>query len=269
MHKCIKISKVGALNACLYIKKCPDPWASTITVGPLKMKTVPYILRLQIFLGLVAILCFAPNITYATEQFFRDCGSALETQEFQRLKAYYTKNKEEAGPSYCFKLNRDEFLVTVEDSGRIGQGLYYYDASNESYRLVDGKYCPNIEIKQEFIGAHQKRYVLIKCSNLHHGNWDYGYFVLYLAPGKKRQSFVFKELLWGNEDPESGICGSRIPDTAKAINVFHISGDGGENVRVEFTVVEEDCKTSSQKEYVRIFQPRDGDFVEINAGNTQ
>src|SRR3990167_7135513 len=32
MHKCIKISRVGALNACLYIKKCPDPWVSTITV---------------------------------------------------------------------------------------------------------------------------------------------------------------------------------------------------------------------------------------------
>ncbi|TAN71772.1 MAG: hypothetical protein EPN17_00440 [Methylobacter sp.] len=213
-----------------------------------------------------AAICLAPSITYATEPLFRDCSSALATKNFQRLQAYYTKSKENTTPSYCFKLNRDEFLVTVEDTGQIGQGLYYYDASNDSYGLVDGKYCPNIAIKQEFIGAHQKRYALIECSNLQHGNWDYGYLVLYLAPGKKRQSFIFKELLFVNEDPESGFCGSRIHDTATSIKGFHISGEGGNNVRVEVNVEEENCKTSIHKKYARFFQPRDGDFVEVNTG---
>lgn len=224
------------------------------------------ITRLLMLLCFAVFIGFAPSIAYATEPLFRNCSSALETKEFQRLKAYYAKSKEDAAPSYCFKLNRDEFLVTVEDTGRIGQGLYYYDASNDSYGLVDGRYCPNIAIKQEFIGAHQKRYALIECSNLQHGNWDTSYIILYLAPGKKRQSFIFKELLFVNEDPESGFCGSRIHDAATSIKGFHISGEGGKQVRLEVSIEEENCKTGLHKKYIRIFQPRDGDFVEVNAG---
>lgn len=218
-----------------------------------------------ILLLTAAILGLSSSAAYANEPYFQDCETAIQSRGFEGLKQYYARNNDAPRPSMCFKLNHDEFLVTTIDTGRVGQGLYYYDANNNSYELVDGRYCPNIDIKREFLGFGNKRYVLISCSNLHHGNWDVSYLLLYLVPGKKRQSFVFKELLFANEDPESGFCGSRTPDTATSIIDFHISGERRSNVRLEFTVEEEDCKTRARRKYVRAFQPRYGDFVEINS----
>jgi hypothetical protein len=216
----------------------------------------------QTILGGIAAFVFSSN-TAAAELYFRECDAALESPSFERLKTFYARNKNEPRPDNCFRLNRNEFLVTVTDAPRISQGLYYYDASADSFDLVDNQSRPNIKIRREFIGGGQKRYVLIKSSNLHNGSWSYSYEVLFLTSGKRRQSFVLMELLSGNEDPESGFCGSRLPQTATRIADFHVSEEGGANVRIEFAVEEEDCKTRTKRKYVRVFQPRESGFTEI------
>lgn len=207
-------------------------------------------------------LALSPSAACAAESFFRNCETAIESHGFARLKRHYATNKDEPRPDMCFKLNRDEFLVTIEDTGRIGQGLYYYDARENSYGLVDGQYCPNIGIEKEFWGPGKKRYVLIKCSNLHDGDWHHGYSILYLVPDKQRRSFVLKELVFAREDPESGLCGRRPSQSATSIEHFRVIGEGSRSVRLEFAVEEEDCVTHGRRKHLRAFQLRDGKFVE-------
>lgn len=227
------------------------------------MSTLAVSLRWQAVLGVVAVLASPFGDAYAAEPFFRDCKSAFATRSFERLKEFYAKSKDNPRPSNCFKLNRNEFLVTVKDTGRIGQGLYYYDATTNSYGLVDGRHRPNIEIKLEFLGAGSKRYVLLGSSNLHQGAWRYGYEILYLTAGKKRQSFTLTELLVAQEDPESGFCGSRLSQVATSITGFHILGEGSPSVRIEFAVEEENCGTLKRRRYTRVFQPHNGVFSEV------
>ena len=214
----------------------------------------------SIFLGLALL---ALSSSAAAAPFFVECSAALESRGLERMQEFYARHQEEPRPDLCFRLNRNEFLVIVTDAARIGQGLYYYDATDDSFSLVDGKSRPNLTVEREFMGGAQKRYVLLKFSNLQGGNWEYGYEVLFLAVGKKRQSFVLQELLAVTEDPESGLCGSRLTQSASRIAASHVSGEGGANLRVEFVVEQEDCRTRTRRKTVRAFQPREGGFAEI------
>jgi hypothetical protein len=219
-------------------------------------------------LGTATFLCLVTRATLASESFFRDCASALESPDFQRLKTFYSSRTDEPRPDSCFRLNNNEFLVTVTNAGRVSQGLYYYYANDNTYGLVDRHYWPEIEVKREFVGPNQKRFVLISTSNLHHGNWEYGYQILYLVPGKKIQSFVVKELIAAKENPVDGFCGRHgsdgieLTDTATSIKGFQIVGEGSDDIRLEFTVEEEDCNTRKHRSYMRVFHPQAGDFIE-------
>ncbi|MEY4749069.1 MAG: hypothetical protein RIQ60_1283 [Pseudomonadota bacterium] len=213
-----------------------------------------------VFRGL-ALLVLSTSAVAAP--FFVECSAALESRGFERMQVFYARNKDEPRPDYCFRLNRSEFLVTVTNAARSSQGLYYYDATEDSFGLVDGKSRPNLAVEREFMGGGQKRYVLLKSSNLQGGTWEYGYEVLFLAVGKKRQSFVLQELLAVTEDPESGMCGSRLTQSASRMAAPHVSGEGGANLRLEFVVEQEDCRTRTRRKTARAFQPREGGFAEI------
>jgi hypothetical protein len=232
----------------------------------------PFLLRRGTLLRLAACLIMPYEITYASESYFRNCASVLESPDFQRLKSFYDFRPDEPRPDVCFRLNNSEFLVTVTNTGRVGgQGLYYYDAKNNSYELVGERYWPQIGVKREFVGPNQKRYVLIRTSNSHRGNWEYGYQILYLVPGKKIQSFVVKDLLYAKENPVSGFCGHggdgiELTSTATSIKGFQVLEEGSENVRLEFTVEEEDCNTGKHRNFMRVFRPQTGDFIEVDEG---
>lgn len=212
---------------------------------------------------LLATLAFAGPVP--ASQFFQECSEALEKPEFVTLKGYLDSKPELPRPNKCFRLNNNQFLVTVTNTGRVSQGLYYYDAKSNTYGLEGGSYMPNVDVVQEFIGPNNKRYVLLSVSNLSRGNWWQGYSILNLIPTKEGKSHVHYSLLSWSEDPESGLCGTKI-STGKASSVDEprITNEGTESVKIVFPVTEQDCVTSKIMTYSRTFALSDGTFKEIN-----
>jgi hypothetical protein len=161
-------------------------------------------------------------------------------------------------------LNDSEFLVTVTNAGRVAQGVYFYDAKTGSYDFPDGAYRANIEVKTEFLGPKGKRFVLLSTSNLHAGNWDSGFEILFLIPRRNGRSFVLQQLLFANEDPESGLCGRRITEgSASSILGYEVLDEGTEKTRLIFNVEEQNCVTGDKQIYKRVFQPSTRGFAEV------
>jgi hypothetical protein len=197
-------------------------------------------------------------------QFFQECSEALEKPEFVTLRRYLDSKPELPRPNKCFRLNNNQFLVTVTSTGRVSQGLYYYDAKTNTYGLDGGSYMPNVDVVQEFTGPHNKRYVLLAASNLSRGNWWQGYSILNLMPTKEGKSYVHYSLVSSTEDPESGLCGTRIT-TGKASSVKEprITNEGTESVEIIFFVTVQDCVTSEIMTYSRTFSLNGGAFKEV------
>jgi len=169
-------------------------------------------------LALLLILFFGFSNQLFANIFFQDCNTALVKPEFYKLNKFLNsdfsndsndKIKEALPPNKCFRLNNNYFLFTVIDTGRTGQGLYFYNAKTGGYGLDNGQYMPNIEVKKEFLGARSKRFVLLEGSNLIHGNWDTWFTILNLTPMKNEKPYLHYPLLFANENPESGMCGEK------------------------------------------------------------
>lgn len=211
---------------------------------------------------LLVALAFAGQVS--ASQFFQECSEALEEPEFGALKKYLDSKQELPRPDKCFRLNNQQFLVTVTNTGRVAQGLYYYDAKTNAYGLDGGSYMPNVTVVQEFMGPNNKRYVLLSVSNLSRGGWWRGYSILNLIPTKDGKSYVHYSLLSWSEDPESGLCGTKI-STGKASSIKspQIANEGTESVQIVFPVTEQDCVTSKQTTYSKTFALSDSVFMEV------
>jgi hypothetical protein len=218
------------------------------------------------------LLIYGSNVT--ASNFFIECDKALEKKEFLPLKKYYDKHPDEPHPDMCFRLNNNEFLVTVTSTGRVFQGLYYFNSKEEKLGRGEGG-GPNIEVKEEFLGKNNKRYVLLSWSNLSHGDWDYGFDILNLIPKREGKPFIVYNLLYVNEDPVSGLCGAwsskdksgkierhqNFKEGKKeSIKGYKIIDQGTENVRIVFTITEQDCKTLEERTYQKTFHLVDGAF---------
>ena len=223
-----------------------------------------------------ALLIYGKNVT--ASNFFIECDKALEKKEFLSLKAYYDKHPDEPHPDMCFRLNNNEFLVTVTSTGRVFQGLYYLNSKEEKLEEPGGG-GPNIEVKEEFLGNNNKRYVLLGWSNLSHGNYDYGFDILNLIPKGEGKPFIVYNLLYVNEDPTSGLCGAwsskdksgkvEIHQNVKegkkeSIKGYEIQHQGTENVQIVFTIIEQDCTTLKKRTYQKPFRLVDGVFKLAN-----
>lgn len=219
-----------------------------------------------LLMSFLFVMAFSSHVTAG--DFFIDCGEALSQKGFLKLKEYYDANPDKPKPDMCFRLNNYEFLVTVTGTGRVAQGLYYYDAKENKMELYEGAYMADIEVKKEFLGKNKKRYVLISWSNLAHGNWDYGYDILNLISKAGKKPFVLYNLLSVNEDPEAGLCGewSSKDKSGKAekhqkikegitsrIKGYKILNEGTEKVKIVFTITEQDCKTLKRTTYEKVF----------------
>lgn len=211
---------------------------------------------------LLTALAFTGQVS--ASQFFQECSEALEEPEFGALKKYLDSKQELPRPDKCFRLNNQQFLVTVTNTGRVAQGLYYYDAKTNAYGLDGGSYMPNVTVVQEFTGPNNKRYVLLSVSNLSRGGWWQGYSILNLIPTKDGKSYVHYSLLSWSEDPESGLCGTKIlTGKASSIKSPQIANEGTESVQIVFPVTEQDCVTSKQTTYNKTFALNDGVFKEV------
>ncbi len=84
-----------------------------------------------------ALLVYGKDAT-ASNNFFMECDKVLEKKEFLSLKAYYDKHPDEPHPDMCFRLNNNEFLITVTGTGRVFQGLYYFNSKEEKLERPGG-----------------------------------------------------------------------------------------------------------------------------------
>ncbi len=232
------------------------------------------------------LLFFGFSNPLFANNYFQDCNAVLEKPEFYKLNKFlnsdfskdsYDTVKEITPPNKCFRLNNNYFLFTVTDTGRVGQGLYFYNAKTDEYGLDNNQYKPSIEVVQEFLGARGKRFVLLKWSDLMHGNWDTGYTILNLAPLKNGKPYIHYPLLYANEDPEIGMCGGKNSSTwdsdipaplyiskgiATSFRSYKVFNDGTNAVNIIFNINEEDCKTLKQRSYKKTFGLDNGRFLE-------
>jgi hypothetical protein len=216
-------------------------------------------------LGLVLAMAIGP--ASAASQFFLPCGSALATQPFHRLQEFYADHATESQPDRCFRLNDREFLVTVSDTGRVAQGLYYFDADAGTYVFPDGAYRESISIKREFDGPNKKHFALIETSNLRLGNWSVSYEILFLKPGKGGRPFQLQRLLSASEDPEVGMCGTHISQgAATSIVSVDVENEGTAGTMLVFVIKSQKCPNGEQWTDQRRFEWSSGSFAEIEQG---
>lgn len=201
-----------------------------------------------------------------SEHFFIDCYKAFALKEFSTLREFYDKHTKEPKPDKCFRLNNNEFLVTVTNTGRIAQGLYLIDIKQDKIEMEDG-YLPNIKVVREFLGKNKKRYVLLSFSNLHAGYWSNGHLILNLVPRtNKGKPYILYSLLNVSEDPVAGLCGEKRErfikegQNAETINSYEIQNVSTEDITLLFFITEEDCKTLKKRTYTKKFKLADGIF---------
>ncbi len=231
----------------------------------------------KVFAVVVAAMLLGVGCT-ESGNFFIESEKAFGQKNFSELKKYYENHPEEAVPDMCFKLNNNEYLATVTATGRALQGLYYYNAKEKRYGLYEDMYIPNISVKKEFVGKNNKRYVLFSWSNLSHGDWTTGYDIFNLVPKANAKSFEYYNLLSVSEDPESGLCGEWSTEAngkvekhknisqgkTESIEEFNVIGQGTENVRILFSIVEQDCATSQKRKYTKTFGLKKSKFIAEN-----
>ena len=203
----------------------------------------------------------------ASEPFFLSCDPALDTPPFKRLRDFYAGHPDQPKPEACFRLNNREFLVTVTNTGRVGQGLYYFNADTGTYDFPDGSYRANIQVMREFVGPNKKRFVILTSSNLNEGIWDIGYELLFLKPTENGRSFEIQELLFANQDPENGMCGTHIKKgTATDVKDVLVEHEGTTEASLVFVVDSKVCPKGKRHNHKRRFIWSSGRFRE--AGKT-
>lgn len=213
--------------------------------------------------GLTAMFALAAGTVSASDPYFRSCDQALETPPFKRLQEFYMAYPEQPSPDACFRLNKSEFLVTVTNTGRVGQGLYHFNADTGSYEFADGAYRESIQVKREFEGYKNKRFVILHTSNLHAGNWVTGYEILSLQPRVDNRSFRIQQLLFAMQDPVEGMCGSSLKEgTATNVKDFRVEKEGTAAATLVFDINSQVCPDGAKRSYERRFVWQSGEFRE-------
>jgi hypothetical protein len=220
-------------------------------------------------LAILTVL-FTCTTTVRADNFFIECDVVFEESKYSPLKKYYESHPGEPKPDMCFRLNDNEYLITVTNIDRIAQGLYYYNSTKGEMELY--RSMPLIDVKEEFVGGNNKRYVLLSWSNLHQRGWSYGYAILNLISQRGEKPFVVYDLLTVNEDPVSGLCGEWISKGEKKRSVnegqmqkidgYEIVNEDTKKVSIVFSVSEQDCKTLEIRAFQRIFRLVKSKFTE-------
>ncbi|MBC7416744.1 MAG: hypothetical protein H7325_01135 [Pedobacter sp.] len=226
------------------------------------------------------ILTFS-NQVFASN-FFKNCDAVLDKPEFQKLNQFFSTNDKfnktdnPLPPDMCFRLNNNYFLFTVVDTGNLSQGLYFYNAKTDTFGQDEGKYSPNIGVEKEFLGAHNKRFVLLSSGMLRHGD-SYNWFtILNLTPTKTGKPYIHYNLIDSVQNGGSGMCGDEPHDRSKNdnnslyiymeiasyIHSYKVSNEGRDAVNIVFDVDEQNCKTMAHKNIKKTYCLKNDRFVE-------
>jgi hypothetical protein len=214
-------------------------------------------------LGIATALLLLAGGALAGEPQFLVCEQALYTPQFIRLVAFYGRHPELPKPNECFRLNDREFLVTVTADARVAQGLYYFDSATQTYDLADGAYRPEVSIAREFDIA-RKHFVLVESSNLNAGQWNTIYEVLFLRPKGAGRPFEIQRLLELQQDPEEGMCGSRLLEgTAAKVESIDVSVRCTEANMIAFELKTQSCPGGAIETRRPTFEWNGSSFVEL------
>lgn len=193
-----------------------------------------------------AILLFAATglTSVGADELFPDCSDVVDDPDYRALKQYFSKNK--VGPSYCQRLNDQEFMYTDQMT------INYCRLSQGDALTCESDLYPNLEIAKRFAGSKGKKFVLFHVSRLSHGIFGEGYHAFFLVP--KRISvrgymlFFFPNAGAGDNNDGSGECNE---DDKKEITIaldphFEILNENQSNVGIRFNQEKIDCSTGSK-----------------------
>lgn len=235
--------------------------------------TAPKCREIRVRLFATLILCclgiVISPLLLAAETYFNDCAGALQKPAFAELSNLYkSRGKSLPTPDMCFRLNNNEFLVTVTNTGRTGQGLYYFNAKTGFYDFSDGKYSQGIQIADEFIGPNGKRFVLLRWHFLNEGVYVNSFGVLNLVSRNTGKPFVEYTLIEASEDPVNGLCGESIKAGVTAsVRSYKLANANSEKVRLTFSILEEDCASRETQEKQKVFALVNGRFTEMGGAS--
>ncbi|WP_152224173.1 hypothetical protein [Pseudomonas sp. SCB32] len=215
------------------------------------------------FLRATTVLMLLLTSTANAGSWFQPCETALTTPPFRKLNDFYLTHSEEHKPELCFRLNDREFLVTLDDTGRVLQGLYYFNATDGTYAFPDGYYRANLSVPLEFDGPNKKHFALLLTNNLHGGVWDAVYEVLYLKPKKEGKAFELEELFYVNQDPGVGMCGERVLNGVAAnVDSVNVENERTAKTTLVFKLTEQSCPDGDTHSVQRRFAWQSNHFVE-------
>jgi hypothetical protein len=202
-------------------------------------------------------------INIFAENYFIDCDAAMKRYEFTPLRDYYNSHPKIWSPDMCFRLNKREYLVTITRVAPILQGLYYYNSTDNTFKLYEDNNTtcfPGISIAEEFYGKNNKRYVLMVGGVT--GSIFYKIFNLVDNKDKHSYPFITYEIIGDRWDPVDGLCGNDYPKpTASEILSYRIFNQRTDKVEIVFKIREQDCRTKKIKEYEKKFHIKDGIFT--------
>jgi len=217
---------------------------------------------------LLAILLLSSQTCFALEPYFVSCEDALSSRPFQKLQNFYDSHPDEGEPDECFRLNNNEFLVTVNQTSRQAQGLYFFNAKIKSYGpAVENWAEPGIHVVTEFKGPHEKRFVLFESRDQNTWYSGVSYYLLYLTPYKSGKPYVFSTVLSAEAywSKEGEACEQSADKPATDIDSYKVEQPGTDDTHLVFNVKEWNC-TSNNKSYLRrVFKITSDGAVEIEA----
>jgi hypothetical protein len=218
------------------------------------------------------------------ENFFVDCDKAMKKKVFSPLKIFledqslYSEidGRVDCLPKSCFRLNENEFLLTIPLSHNFRAGLYYVNLKNNNLILHGDVEMPNIEVQQEFTGKNKKRYALFSWGTLWHGIYSREYGVLNLVLKTKGKPPYVLYNIYSAHESDSGLCGKWVDKNNKtgktaegqdikegkahSVKRCRIENYGTDNVQIVFDIQEQNCLTLEKREYKKIVGLVDGVF---------
>jgi hypothetical protein len=213
------------------------------------------------------------------------CKDVLQEPDLQKVTEELASKIGASHPDKCYRLNDNEFLVTVQAAG-LGDGLYVFDVNENSIEQYES--MPGIRVVKEFDGKQGQRYVLFRAGRLLHGYCTGGYNILQLASNQESGETAAKHRITAHQralkdlqppvevynlfftslGADCGGCaeyteGERsIWAVASKITGYRIFNEGSDDVKIVFDLKEQDCKTLKLRDYQKKFSLREGRFSE-------
>jgi hypothetical protein len=212
--------------------------------------------------ALVALLA-SSGPAFAGDWSFEDCASALDTPEFQPLRAALERARLAKLADSCLALAPPREYVVLT-----WQQIYYCDVSSESgcVENTQGYWYPGLRAVRRISGANNNQFVLFKNGGMQHGLVGSGYHVFQLVPkSKNRRGYELYRLAVGDHYflGEGGLPPCRdlaAEDKATEVKRMDVSDERSSSVTLRFDQLVTPCNGGEPIEESVEFNLIDGMF---------